>query len=344
MDSVRHIPTIILGAGPSGTTCGYLLVKGGGECLLIDKMNFPRDKTCGGGLTPKTYRLINQIFENLSYDYLSIHRMQFGNAKGIFVNFNLDSEIRNVVREDFDHVFLHKYIDAGGEFKVARIVKIEEKNNKKYLYFTNGEIFSCDTLVGADGVNSFVRKYLQPSFPRKLLMMEKKNSKKDLKDIVIYFDKKYKNGYTYIFPNSKGTVTGYGHLQATLAEFDEEIARFHLSNEGKTKGAYIPALDALEYTFRKDIILIGDAGAYVDSVTGEGLYYAVKTGQNAAVSILSGREFKVVNERIIKKVRKLNRISCIFYKPYFQSIFYRVCSQKYLHSKLNKVANYYINR
>jgi len=344
MNKNKHISTIIVGAGPSGTTCGYLLAKSHKDCLIIDKMSFPREKTCGGGLTPKAHRLLEKIFKNIVYDYLPVRKMDFYTEKGLLTSYNLDTEIRNVVRYDFDKILLDEYSKAGGKFITARIQKIEEKDDKVFLHLNDGQTLSCDTLVGADGVNSFVRKYLQPAFPKEILMMEKKNNDKSAKDITIYFDKKYQCGYTYIFPNQKGTVIGYGHKSASIEEFDEEIARFGLSGEGKTKGAYIPAFGMFDYPFKKNIILVGDAGSYVDSVTFEGLYYAIKTGQNAAFSIISNEDFSTVNTDVIKRVKKLNRISKIFYSPTFQRLFVSACSQKKLHHRLNRIANYYINR
>ncbi|MEP7358211.1 MAG: FAD-dependent oxidoreductase, partial [Anaerolineales bacterium] len=44
---------IIVGAGPAGSALAYFLARAGRDVLLIDKADFPRDKTCGDGLTPR---------------------------------------------------------------------------------------------------------------------------------------------------------------------------------------------------------------------------------------------------------------------------------------------------
>ena len=59
--------------------------------------------------------------------------------------------------------------------------------------------------------------------------------------------------------------------------------------------------------------MIGDAGGYVDSLTGEGLYYAFKTGENAALAIINGVNFKKQNEKIIAKMKLTRTLSNIFY-------------------------------
>ena len=54
MDKVK---VLIVGAGPAGSTCALLLKKQNIDCLLVDRAEFPRDKICGGGLTPRSNRL-----------------------------------------------------------------------------------------------------------------------------------------------------------------------------------------------------------------------------------------------------------------------------------------------
>ena len=52
---------VIVGAGPSGSTTAYYLAKEGFKVLLVDKFNFPRDKTCGDGLTPRALQILDEM-------------------------------------------------------------------------------------------------------------------------------------------------------------------------------------------------------------------------------------------------------------------------------------------
>ena len=45
---MKEVDVMIIGAGPAGSVCGYLLKKAGVDCLLVDHATFPRDKICGG--------------------------------------------------------------------------------------------------------------------------------------------------------------------------------------------------------------------------------------------------------------------------------------------------------
>src|SRR5829696_4574265 len=59
MTSVRDV--LIVGAGPAGSSLAYFLAKQGRDVLLIDKSDFPRDKTCGDGLTPRALRVLRTM-------------------------------------------------------------------------------------------------------------------------------------------------------------------------------------------------------------------------------------------------------------------------------------------
>ena len=65
---------IVIGAGPAGSTAAYLLAKGGLHVLVLDKNEFPRDKLCGGLLTRKTIRLLEDLFK-ASPDYLQANQV-----------------------------------------------------------------------------------------------------------------------------------------------------------------------------------------------------------------------------------------------------------------------------
>ena len=69
MNALKQVDVVIIGAGPAGSICGYLLQKAGKSCLLVDHATFPRDKLCGGGLTPKCWKLLDELIPGFKYEY-----------------------------------------------------------------------------------------------------------------------------------------------------------------------------------------------------------------------------------------------------------------------------------
>lgn len=341
---IRHVHTIIIGAGPAGSVCGYLLAKQRQECLIIEKKEFPRDKTCGGGLTPKAVRLLDRIYGNtLQYEYEAVNRMEVYSPKEMLASFKMTDGIRTVARKDFDNLLLDQYKKMGGEVLHSKLSSIEENDGKVLITLNDGIVLSCNTLIGADGATSIVRKHIEPEYKLRSVWMEKTLESKPVENIRIFFNKKYKEGYGYVFPNPKGYVVGYGHSGAVShKEFDEMLTHYQIADQAKTKGAFIPTFDKLEYEFRKNIILIGDAGSYTDSVTSEGLFYAMKTGENAAISVIDGIDFKIVNNKIILRIRKLRRLALLFYSSLGQWIFYHASKRKFLYRRICEKIDLYI--
>ena len=73
MTSSNH-DVLVIGAGPAGAAAGYWLAKEGLDVVMVDKKSFPREKTCGDGLTP---RAVKQIVDmGLGSDLEKYHRYE----------------------------------------------------------------------------------------------------------------------------------------------------------------------------------------------------------------------------------------------------------------------------
>ena len=54
-----HHQVVIVGGGPAGAVCAGRLVKNGVDCIILDKQEFPRSKTCAGWITPQVFQDLN---------------------------------------------------------------------------------------------------------------------------------------------------------------------------------------------------------------------------------------------------------------------------------------------
>ena len=301
---------VIVGAGPAGATCGILLRRKNIDCVLIDRAVFPRDKICGGGLTPRSYKLLMRMLPDFKYEYNSVRRLKLSIEGEKVLDFLMDEEIRIVKRREFDSLLLAKYQEEGGDFINEALIGIEEQGDKVIVTLKNGRKIACDYLVGADGANSRVRRYLNPNATHGILCMEQYGPKGDEEAIVGNLSRFYRQGYYYSFPNKDYDVQGFGDYMTTPQGF-RMVLRQMGCPDLKALGAYIP--QKINYPIRKNIILIGDAGGFPNRLTFEGLYYAFLTAGNAALAISSGMPFCMTNKKVFDDKNIEEYAARIFY-------------------------------
>lgn len=308
---MEQVKVVIIGAGPAGSTCGLLLRQRNIDCVLVDRATFPRDKICGGGLTPRCYNLISRLFPQFRYEYNSVRRLKLKMEQEQVLDFQMEQELRIVKRCQFDFQLLEEYKKNGGTFIQDALIGIEETNDHKVIVtLKSGRQIECEYLVGADGANSKVKKYLNPNASRGVLIMEQYGPKNPDNAIMVQVSRYYGQGYYYSFPNESYDVQGFGNHLTTPQTFRLVLRQMGCPDK-KALGAYIP-LD-IDYPLRKNIILIGDAGGFPNRLTLEGIYYAFLTASHAATAISTGIPFAIVNKKEFDKKKREELIARFFY-------------------------------
>ncbi|MCB0973180.1 MAG: FAD-dependent monooxygenase, partial [Actinobacteria bacterium] len=66
------VDVLVVGAGPGGSAAGYWLARSGVRVLMVERKVFPRDKTCGDGLTPRAVRQLTDM--GLAHKLETFHR------------------------------------------------------------------------------------------------------------------------------------------------------------------------------------------------------------------------------------------------------------------------------
>ena len=312
MKETNYLTTevVVIGAGPAGSTCAYLLKKAGVDCMLFDQAEFPRDKICGGGLTVKSYTLLQELMPQLHYDYKSIKKIRLLVDNKNVCEFEPSDEVRIVGRKEFDHALLQQYIQIGGQFERGSFSKYEEQSDGKILVtLKSGKQILCNYLVGADGANSQVRKQVAGDYDGSILALEQYVEKR--KDVMeVEFSRHYDGGYYYWFPSVNYDVVGYGDYSTSFEKFREILKEKGIA-ETKIKGAYVSMKDVK--SDNDHIILIGDAGGFANKITAEGLYYAFATGRNACRAITENIPFTEANKVIFKKKKNEVYWAKLFY-------------------------------
>ncbi len=300
---------VIVGGGPGGSTAGYLLSKFGFRVLIIDKENFPRPKLCGGLLTDKTFRLLNRVFGETESSLTDKHILNFrADHYEVFykdkpmVNKHSDIPFLFTDRRTYDSFLLEKAREAGAEIIEGEKVQSVDFSTTEVVTST-GKRFSSRFIVGADGVNSVIRKELFSAgrvdtreWGRNLatgleVFVNRDETTKAVDHPIVFFGF-VRWGYSWVFPNKDVIVVGSGGLNTAnrsdlLKSFHDFLSFLNL-NEGRVSriaGHPVPYGNFLSKPVSDSFLLVGDAAGFADPVTGEGIFYAQRSAELAAWAI-----------------------------------------------------------
>lgn len=290
---------IVIGMGPAGANAAYHLGRSGAKVLALEKKVLPRPKLCAGGITAK-------VFPLLDFDFSPAVEREFTSAyicfkHGHVIHYpDLDNAGCVVDRKVFDFLLSNRAKEKGVEIHDnEKVISISE-NNGFIQVATGNNDYRCRALIGADGVNGVAAGYLGRKSNSTLLGIEVRVPRSfpaicETGDRLGFYFGDIPGGYGWIFPRKNDASVGIG-IDARQAP----VARRHLRSfleklkipgnyASAAKGYSIPAFTpfAVNHYCRNNILLAGDAGSFVDPITGEGIYYALKSGQYAASSILN---------------------------------------------------------
>lgn len=304
---------LVVGSGPAGSAAAAWAARAGMDTVLTDMAVFPRDKTCGDGLTP---RAIGELTRLGLEDWLRAHTVNRGlRAHGFgqtlllpWPGGNLPDWGSAVARTELDDHLRTTALKSGAVgIDGARAVDVRRDGARVTgVVFKQGdETFEigCRRLVVADGVRSPLGKVLGREWHRETVYGVAGRSyvasaMSDDPWISSHLELRGEDGailsgYGWIFPLGNGEVNlGVGTLATAkrpadiaikpLMDFYAEERREEFQLEGSIRAktsALLPMGGAVSNVAGRNWALIGDAAGCVNPLNGEGIDYGLETGR-----------------------------------------------------------------
>jgi menaquinone-9 beta-reductase len=315
---------LVIGAGPSGAAASYWLAERGHRVLAVEKKHFPRDKTCGDGLTPRAVRqlhdmgLADPLGQYLRYDGLR------ANAHGITLEMRWPEhpDFPNygyvVRRHDLDEMVASNAVKSGvtlwsgaeateplveGGLVTGAVVKRKDDGVARAV--------RAKYVVVADGANSRFGRALgtarDRTYPLGMAIRGYFRSPRhddpwieshlDLRDR----DGNHLPGYGWVFPVGDGTINVGVGLLSTFSGW-KNINTSHLMEAfcetappywgispetatGAPTGGRLPTGASVQPRVGPTFVVVGDAAGCVNPFNGEGISVAYETGRLAADAV-----------------------------------------------------------
>ncbi len=319
---MKDYDAIFVGGGPGGSVAARKLGEKGARVLLLDKASFPRDKVCGDGISGKSIRVLRELGLNEKVElqpHLKIRGVKISGPDGVEIdvpiplregkeNYGYCSR-----RAVFDNIlFEHatRVCEFREKMQVVGLLK-EMRNGKEFiagvravdLSTKQARDYTCNIVIGADGATSAVAQHVNanamPSEHTCIAVRGYYSNVKGLSDkIEIHFVDDFLPGYFWIFPLENGQCNvGLGmvakEMQAKNLNLVEGLKRI-LSHSrfaerfsdaielSPIKGWTLPFGSNRRKLSFDGALLVGDAAALVDPLTGEGIGNAMLSASLAA--------------------------------------------------------------
>ncbi|KMK65706.1 geranylgeranyl reductase family protein [Puniceibacterium sp. IMCC21224] len=292
---ITQFDVIVLGAGPAGSAAARTAAAAGLRVALVDKRRFPREKLCGGGFTGRSMRYYREIFGNdrpdapiLSRDAVTF--CVFGTLMGTYRDV---PQLHMTMRTTLDQALLQRALDAGAtDFTGVRVRDIDPSGPSVTL---DAITLTAPLLIGADGVNSATARALfGQAFNHNRIgfALEVEHPQDGPADSPVRIDFGAADwGYGWDFPKTCGRTIGVGGVMHKNADMKVALRRYldrlGLPDNRPVKGQFLPFGDYRRKPGRGPVLLAGDAAGLVDPITGEGIAYAMKSGQLAAQAAIA---------------------------------------------------------
>jgi flavin-dependent dehydrogenase len=282
----------VLGGGPSGAFAAERLASAGVRTILIDE-KLAWEKPCGGGLTYKAYREYPFLIHNDTPKKMVSETILAAPHAGS-VSLNLRDPLVIYSRYDLNNLLLSRASDAGAQIEKTRITEMARSGSGWKLRTKTGSI-EADFCVLATGARNPLRCAGTKLRPRDTMSALGYFVPGTRERIDIQFLENLE-GYIWVFPRSGHLSVGICGKGAPASDLRKRLELYmeqhSIRREGSTFYSHLlPSLETPAWTQNRVAgdgwMAVGDAAGLVDPITGEGLYYALRSADLAARTLLT---------------------------------------------------------
>jgi geranylgeranyl reductase family protein len=327
------LDVVVVGAGPGGIGAALTASARGCSVVCIDKARFPRDKTCGDGLTTEALRLLERLGltrdDLLAAGLVAVRETVLVSPTGRRVTLPLPADrgihAAVITRRTLDAALVTLAGRAGVDVREqCTLEKVAPHGDEVELLLADGTALYTRYVIAADGHWSSVRRALEPDAPRDLgewHAVRQYFADVDDDRLWVVFERDLLPGYAWVFPLPDGGANvGYGVLRAAgrrgrdlNALWPELLERPVLREILGARARATEPVRAWPIPTRYDparltsgrALFVGDAAGVVDPMTGEGIAQALETGILAAESVATGGSPDAVAARYRRAVHQV---------------------------------------
>lgn len=307
---IMDYEVVIVGAGPSGATAAKTLAEQSISVLLLDKDFFPRDKPCGGGLPLRTLSRFHYIKDGPAIESYTYGGTVYSPSLTYQTLIKkTEPVIAMIVRSKFDHELVQLSIDKGATFRDnTRVTDIKIHKDHALVHLNNGSSITTELIIGADGFHSTVAQKtgLIPIKRNKgICILKEFQLEKEVinelytTDHLCHIHSKFQGikGYGWVFPKQNHVNVGIVsydtreereqkqiNIRKIFSDYLNQLSKKKIIPSHITidhaKGGVLP-VQPLPKTYASRVLLCGDAAGLINPISGEGIYYALVSGELA---------------------------------------------------------------
>ena len=303
----------IVGGGPAGSSCAAFCARAGLRVVVFEREDFPREKVCGDCLNPSVWPVLRRLeLESRVRElpHAQLDRVDFIalNGRAVVAELPPRAEIA-IKRSLFDQLLLTRARELGAEIHERVTIAAAERSGDIWL-LNHGEV-SAQFLVAADGRNSTVARLLGllPRIEKERVALQAHVAlPRDFGSRIVLQLLPW--GYSGQAPvNDRELNLCLVGRAATLPQLRNwATQQFRLSPDQQWRTITPLARPSIAAAHR-NLFLVGDAARVVEPFTGEGIFYALRSGELAADAIVNGADYEREHAEIYRGRLWINQLA-----------------------------------